>query len=38
MPMLAWFPMIVMAGVYRAMSDDMAMWHRAFVKMNNRDA
>ncbi len=38
MPMLFWFPMIVMAGVYEAMSDDMAQLHRAFVRINNRDA
>jgi hypothetical protein len=31
MPMLLWFPMIVAAGVYEAMSDDMAAWHRAFT-------
>ncbi len=29
MPMLFWFPMIVVAGVYQAMSDDLAEWHRA---------
>ncbi len=38
MPMLAWFPMIVLAGVYQAMSDDLAIWHRAFLGINDRDA
>jgi len=37
MPMLWWFPMIVMAGVYRAMSDDIESWHRAFVSISNRE-
>jgi hypothetical protein len=31
MPMLLWFPMIVAAGVYEAMSHDIAEWHRAFA-------
>jgi hypothetical protein len=30
MPMLIWFPMIVMAGICEAISDDLATWHRAF--------
>jgi hypothetical protein len=29
MPMLLWFPMVVMAGVYQAMSDDLSRWLRA---------
>jgi hypothetical protein len=29
MPMLLWFPMIVAAGMYQAISDDLAQWHRA---------
>ena len=31
MVMLFWLPAIVMAGVYRAMSDDLSAWRRAFV-------
>jgi hypothetical protein len=38
MPMLLWFPMIVMAGMYQAMSDDVATWHRAFSGIDDRDA
>jgi len=38
MPMLLWFPMIVMAGIYQAMSDDMEAWGRAWVGINDRDA
>jgi hypothetical protein len=29
MPMLFWFPVIVAAGVYQAISEDFAEWHRA---------
>jgi hypothetical protein len=29
MPMLFWFPVIVAAGMYQALSDDLAAWHRA---------
>lgn len=32
MPMLMWFPVIVMAGLYEAMSDDMLRWQRAFIR------
>jgi hypothetical protein len=31
MPMLLWFPMIVAAGMYQAISDDLAAWHRACI-------
>jgi hypothetical protein len=31
MPMLFWFPMIVAAGVYQAVSDDLTTWRRAFI-------
>jgi len=37
MPMLLWFPMIVMAGLYRAMSDDISTWQRAMTNANNRE-
>lgn len=37
MPMLLWFPMIVMAGLYQAMSDDLSTWQRAFIGANKRD-
>lgn len=28
MPMLLWFPVIVAAGMYQAISEDLAIWHR----------
>lgn len=31
MPMLFWFPMIIAAGVYQAISEDLAEWHRAYT-------
>jgi hypothetical protein len=31
MPMLIWFPVIVMAGLYEALSDDLVRWQRAFL-------
>jgi hypothetical protein len=29
--MLLWFPVIVAAGMYRAISDDLASWQRAVI-------
>ena len=37
MPMLLWFPMIVMAGLYQAMADDISTWQRAMTNANNRE-
>ena len=31
MPFLFWFPMIVVAGLYEAASDDMSQWQRAWL-------
>jgi hypothetical protein len=38
MPMLLWFPMVVMAGMYQAMAHDVATWQRAFAPDTDRDA
>jgi hypothetical protein len=37
MPMLVWFPAIVMAGVYQAMSDDFIQWQRACIRIVDRN-
>lgn len=37
MPMLLWFPMIVMAGLYQAVSDEVSAWQRACIGLNTRD-
>lgn len=37
MPMLFWLPMIVMAGLYQAVSDDLSAWQRACDGASNRD-
>jgi hypothetical protein len=37
MPMLMWFPVIVMAGLYEAMTDDLRRWQRACIGASNRD-
>jgi hypothetical protein len=37
MPMLLWLPMIVFAGLYQAVSDDIAAWQRACVGLQDRD-
>lgn len=31
MPMLTWLPVIVMAGMYEAMSDELHNWQRMFT-------
>lgn len=36
MPMLMWFPVIVMVGVYEALSDDMLKWQRACARVVDR--
>ena len=38
MPMLLWFPMIVVAGLYEAMSDDLSTWQRACIGTSDREA
>jgi hypothetical protein len=35
--MLMWFPVIVMAGLYEAMSHDVRRWQRACIGASNRD-
>jgi hypothetical protein len=35
--MLLWLPMIVMAGLYEAVSDDISAWQRACIGANIRD-
>ena len=37
MPMLMWFPAIVMAGLYQAMSDDFIQWQRACTRIIDRN-
>ncbi len=37
MPMLFWLPMIVIAGLYQAVSDDLSALQRACIGANNRD-
>jgi hypothetical protein len=37
MPMLLWLPMIVMAGFYKSMSDDLSAWQRACIGASDRD-
>jgi hypothetical protein len=35
--MLMWFPVIVMAGLYEAMSHDVRRWQRACIGASNRE-
>jgi hypothetical protein len=37
MPMLIWLPVIVMAGMYEAMSDDLYRWQRAYIDADSSD-